>query len=67
MGTTNTILSAHEKSFIIGSNLTSSASATTFVNNLSAQGSIHAGDGFTGDIAGCTSIMVTNGIITSVS
>jgi len=66
-GTCSTILPDHEKSFIIGSNLTSSLSNTTFVNNLSAQGSLHAGDGFTGNIAGCTSIIVTNGIITSAT
>ena len=39
----------------------------TFVNNLSAQGAIYAGNGFTGNIAGCPSIIVTNGIITAAS
>jgi hypothetical protein len=66
-GTSNTVQAAHTCSFIIGSNLTSNAACTTFVNNLSSQGSIFAGNGFTGDIAGCASITVTNGIITAAS
>jgi hypothetical protein len=41
-GTTNTILSAHTNSFIVGSNITSSAACYTFVNNLSSQGVISA-------------------------
>ena len=41
-GSLNTVLSAHTCSFIIGSNLTSNAACTTFVNNLSSQGNIYA-------------------------
>jgi hypothetical protein len=64
-GQCNTV--THSDSFIIGSCLASNAVRTTFVNNLSAQGSLHAGNGisFTGDLAGCT-VTITNGIITSV-
>ena len=49
-GRNNTL--SHQDSFIIGSNLTSTLSGYTFVNNLSAQGSV-AGDGslLTGVIA----------------
>jgi F0F1-type ATP synthase membrane subunit b/b' len=41
-GSLNTVLSVHTCSFIIGSNLTSNAACTTFVNNLSSQGNIYA-------------------------
>jgi|TARA_R110000824_G_scaffold31867_1_gene103313 hypothetical protein len=34
---------------------------------IAAQGTIAAGNGFTGDIAGGTLIIVTNGIITTTS
>lgn len=40
-GTTNCV--QHSKSFIVGSNLTTQAACTTFVNNLSAPGTSHAG------------------------
>ena len=44
-GTSNT--AAHGNSFIIGDSLTSSQICTTFVNNLSAQCSLYAGNGAT--------------------
>ena len=57
----------HDNSFIIGSNLNSMATNTTYVENLTATGSLHAGDGFTGNVAGCSTITVVNGIITAAS
>ena len=41
--------------------------ALTVVGDISASGQILAGGGFTGDIAGCTSITVVEGIITAAS
>ena len=66
-GKFNTVLPAHNDSFILGNGIETNAASTTFVNNLSSTGSINAGNGFTGDIASCTSITVTNGIITAAS
>jgi|TARA_R110000787_G_scaffold90175_2_gene190661 hypothetical protein len=59
-------------SFIIGSCLTANANCTTFVNNLSSQCSLHAGNGFTGTVsisstAGDKSLVITDGIITGLS
>ena len=42
-GRSNVIDTGHESSFIIGTNLTSNLSATTFVNNISSQGTIFTG------------------------
>jgi hypothetical protein len=66
LGGTNNIVN-HQDSFAIGSNLRSNGDCTTVVNNLSSQGSLHAGDGFSGNIAGCSTITVVNGIITAAS
>lgn len=58
----------HDYSYALGLDLHSNQACTTFVNNLSSQCSIHAGDGanFTGVITGCT-LTIVDGIITSVT
>jgi hypothetical protein len=48
-GTNNTV--QHDNSFIVGSNITSSADCTTFVNNLSSQGRVYASCLFTNTVA----------------
>ncbi len=60
-GSSNTINTGHNCSFIIGTNLTSNAACTTFVNNLSVQGSLSAGNGITsnGDLDVCGTTNVT--------
>ncbi len=51
----------------VGVGTTSPDKALTVVGDISASGQILAGGGFTGDIAGCTSITVVEGIITAAS
>jgi hypothetical protein len=65
-GENNTI--THDNSFIIGSNLTSNAACTTFVNNLSAQCNIYAGGALTQTItAGNMELTICGGLIYSVT
>jgi hypothetical protein len=67
-GSLNTVLSAHTCSFIIGSNLTSNAACTTFVNNLSAQGAIYAGSALNQTItAGNMELTICGGLIYSAT
>ena len=51
LGGTSNYINGHNNSFIIGSNLTSSADCTTYVNNLDVEGSI-TGSSFTGSFVG---------------
>tara|TARA_R100000278_G_C5427788_1_gene148986 strand:- start:487 stop:822 length:336 start_codon:yes stop_codon:yes gene_type:complete len=66
-GCNNKVRTGCDCVFIIGSGLHGVASNTTFVNNLTSAGSIRAGNGFSGNVAGCTTITVTDGIITAAS
>ena len=72
LGGQNNILSGSD-SFIIGSNIcNANKNCTTFVNNLSAQCSLHAGNGITctftlSSTSGNLSIVITDGIITGIS
>ena len=66
MGTigTNAFVLSSDK---LGLGTDSPVERLTVAGNISATGSIHAGDGFTGTVASPTSITVVNGIVTAVS
>lgn len=61
----------HEKSFIIGANLTSTANCTTFMNNavfegnISASGYISASNGFIGDGSNITGVVSSSYAVTA--
>ena len=66
MGTigTNAFVLSSDK---LGLGTDSPVERLTVAGNISATGSIHAGDGFTGTVASPTSITVVDGIVTAVS
>jgi hypothetical protein len=67
LGGENNCLEANaHHSFIIGSNLTGTAPNTLYTQGISAT-SLSAANGFNGNIAGCTTITVANGIIVGAS